>query len=648
MKAEKRIIFFYDGQKDLDDGYAREALRDDWHLKTDPQTQLVDISSGVPTSVQCDLIIVEDGVREVVESLLPAALRVDEIDAIGVCYGGTILAKLVESLREAPQIMTLDFELQDCGDITRGALSKTEELYSGICSDPKWRETVIVGITNHSRVAFSKKLVESLRNRNDTVLPKKEALWGILPDLLWDAIGKHRARVKAARQAAENQSLRRQLRATQAAVHAKYDLLKKTQHLIGMDAEISDVARAVQPYFDWLHGRTQKYVATVQAKLPAALLLRGEPGCGKSALCQCISEAFDSASNSWLPKTLGPKVHPGDWVEEFKAQILPLYTVAASTQKVVVIVADDLPLPSPDKMISTDMAADWKAYLQTLRDCVYDAIAINAGRRPSKVAWISAIRGSWNGRILWIFAKNIEDEYAAIVDLCRQYNLRFPSDIEARRRILQTYADSQQVGFAEDALELALDSLPSKTYRGRSFVGSELGGGGFAFWCVERAKELCREEIDAGRHWLLEITTKVVEEWLNGPQHRAIVARQEDLNDTDSNSEGAIVSPDQDARSLLYWESLVEKKLDVLEAAFPKAKKISDANGKKQVRLEDLAKALNCTHPVLSNFFNARKSYKNIPGTVRLELIGTLSKKSPHRWVELRSEHSPLKKYFVP
>ncbi|MBP8262057.1 MAG: hypothetical protein KA118_20590 [Verrucomicrobia bacterium] len=112
-------------------------------------------------------MIVEDAVaREVVGGLLPAALKVDEIESIGICYGGTILAKLVDALQQPPRIMTLDFELQDWGDITHSAISKTEELYAKITNNPLWRETVIIGITNHSRVAFSKKLVESLRRRN--------------------------------------------------------------------------------------------------------------------------------------------------------------------------------------------------------------------------------------------------------------------------------------------------------------------------------------------------------------------------------------------------------------------------------------------------------------------------------------------------
>jgi DNA-binding NtrC family response regulator len=105
----------------------------------------------------------------------------------------------------------------------------------------------------------------------------------------------------------------------------------------------------------------------------------------------------------------------------------------------------------------------------------------------------------------------------------------------------------------------------------------------------------------------------------------------------------------------LYWQSLIKVRLDELEAAFPQALVISQTgrtnnqkSGKDRVRLEDLGKALNppCSHVVLSNFFNDRNSWRDIPGPTRLNIIKSLAKMHPDHWPHLRNDCGRLKKHF--
>lgn len=625
MKRRKKIVFFYNGQKDLDEGYACEALREEWHLNTEPATELVDISSGIPSALQCDLMIVEDGVaREVAEGLLPAALKVDEIESIAVCYGGTILSKLIDSLQEPPKVMTLDFELQDFGDISHGAISKTEELYSRICNNPKWRETVIIGITNHSRVAFSKQLVALLRRRNDLVLPKKQDLWAILPDILWDCLNRHKVRLELAQ-------LEAKLLATQHVAHSDNPLFENTRHLVGIENIICELAEKLEAFFMWETGEWELCPEEDRPKFVSCLLLEGEPGCAKTDICKAIVTTFGNEDDSFLPKDLGPNERPKGWQKLLQSSLIPLYKKAATKDQVVVIVGDDLAWPDVGTMQAADMAGEWQAYMQAVRDCIKDADKINRGQEPS-VPWIKSISTAWKGRIVWLLAKNSAQDagqaYRPLVEFMSSFRLQFPRDDSARRQILEGYATRHKMKFAPEAVELATKHLSPPAYGGREFVGDESSGKGFAYWCVERVKKLSRAAKASGSSAQRVISVGIVQEWLNTAQHKAVVGDQAPTGNPPIGAKGLASAK----RALLKEE--IREELKKYEAA------CSGVTGK--ITLEAIGKARGFVSKTgkarwneVSKFFSIREP-NMADGRLKAELVQELDKEKPQQWPKLR------------
>lgn len=97
-------------------------------------------------------------------------------------------------------------------------------------------------------------------------------------------------------------------------------------------------------------------------------------------------------------------------------------------------------------------------------------------------------------------------------------------------------------------------------------------------------------------------------------------------------------------------KKLIIEEFDKFETAFPQALEIAMARNSIQVKvhLEDLAKVLNCSHPTIGRIFRFRDAWKYIPGTIRFNLIKSLSQDFPQRWPRLRSSQSSLAKHFKP
>lgn len=157
----------------------------------------INLAGGACPPEKLDLLIVEDNLADLTGWLLPSALAVTRISSIGICSSLQALNRLVDILHDAPKVMTLDFELRPRGR-TQGesTIPETHQLVRKLLQNPHWKHGVIVGITYHSRNDISKELLDDLHAGGHSVFEKSSFLKYVLPDVLWDALGKFSMRVQ--------------------------------------------------------------------------------------------------------------------------------------------------------------------------------------------------------------------------------------------------------------------------------------------------------------------------------------------------------------------------------------------------------------------------------------------------------------------
>jgi transcriptional regulator with AAA-type ATPase domain len=140
-----------------------------------------------------DLLIVEDAFNDLYEWLLPSALSTEEIRSIGICSNLQALQKLGEVLSDAPKVMTLDFELQRLS-ATGELIPHTLAVLRKLLERPEWARTVVVGVTYHALQSISRELLGELHANGHSVIHKGAHLSDVLPNILWDALGRHSMR----------------------------------------------------------------------------------------------------------------------------------------------------------------------------------------------------------------------------------------------------------------------------------------------------------------------------------------------------------------------------------------------------------------------------------------------------------------------
>lgn len=112
--------------------------------------------------------------------------------------------------------------------------------------------------------------------------------------------------------------------------------------------------------------------------------------------------------------------------------------------------------------------------MYVVRECIEDAARINAGSQPhSRI--VQQAGGSFSGKILWLFAKNTEDDvtrmFRPLKDLLMRFQTRFARDERSRKAIMDSYAKAKECTFEPAALELSVASLSA--YRERDLLGHE-------------------------------------------------------------------------------------------------------------------------------------------------------------------------------
>lgn len=520
MPQDKTLFFFYENPDDLRHGYAAEYLDGPRGLKaTYPNLKTLNLAAGDLPSEQIDLLIVEDDFPDM-QRLINAGSSTKGIRSFGVCYGPSILGKLLETMEHASKIMTLDFQLQKvdpAGMITKDLLKPTFEMYQRLDDNPLWKNTVVLGITYHTKRELSGKLLDGIHRRGDSVFEKKNAFWEILPDILWDALSRYQMRC-------DNTTLKLALDKKQKE-YARLELLNHTGHLIGVSEVLEAVADSVEPFFSWIRGDYDKWPDHLKPEFVTSILLEGPPGGGKSSLCEAVAKAF--ASDAVLPQSMGPTALPGRWRKELCEYVGKLYRKAFNRQ-VVVIRADDLRWPASGRMLQQEFAADWTGYLNVFRSLLDDAARINRGKSPASEELRDLRNKKLQGKVLWLFARNTDEDvgpmFAPFRDKLMTFRMDFPKNRDDRKDILIHYAEKKGCEFEEDALEMALGNLSS--YDGRDLIGDRMTPRGFLPYAIRKVQNRESQRGQQGHKDLnMTITKNIVVEWFSGPEHKEILRR---------------------------------------------------------------------------------------------------------------------------
>jgi len=343
--------------------------------------------------------------------------------------------------------------------------------------------------------------------------------------LIVAAVARQQAAEAERRMGEENAQLRRGLRVRDEVAHGSFGLLEHVRHLVGLDEAVLHIARTIEPLFQHKTGAYQSLPKVLQRKFPAALMLEGEPGSGKTTLCMAIANSLGIVRHL-SPALISPGRHVGMWQKPLRECLTEAFLLARDGQTVV-IKADDIAWPDLSGISDYGLRADWQDLMSFLRLCIRLASAVNnhvvPSDNPLNIQYIATFRG----KVLWLFARN-EDEmigemFAPLKDVLLTVPIVFPKDEASRRRILELYAAKEGVVFSEDALALALKTTAN--YSGRALIGDDDMGRGFVFWAIAAVKdrETARWQTDNGCQPNMTITNDLVEKWLNGPLHKEAV-----------------------------------------------------------------------------------------------------------------------------
>ena len=391
--------------------------------------------------------------------------------------------------------------------------------------------------------------------------------------------------------------LRQRVEREQRVAHAPYGLLQHVRHLVGIDDLLLELAEAVDPFFQWNSGDYDNIPEPLRCEFSSGLLFEGEPGGGKSTLCKAIANSF--GSHAVLPKHLGPTTWQGKWKKELGEYVERFYKMALQ-QQVVVIQADDLVWPSAARVVDGGLQADWTAYLNTLRECVEDAAQINRGKRPTG-SIASTIKGTFQGKILWLFARNRDEEVGPMFEPLRQkllaFRIEFPRDGHDREAVLSFHAEKQRVVLAGDVLSFAVGKTIN--YSGRDLIGDETGQRGFLCYAIRkvRQRELKRHK-DGFSVLDMSITKDIVEEWLKSKEHAEITRR---LGETGQSDPPMDDHPDGSVRALVPSEKERAKAREVLDWLEEACEKLRN---EKWITQDMIAKVHGCSRPNVTERFN--------------------------------------------
>jgi len=338
--------------------------------------------------------------------------------------------------------------------------------------------------------------------------------------------------------------IQKQLESEKEIAHSHLGLLEHVRQFVGMNDVLLSLGFATEPFFQWARGEYESLPVQLRREFVTGVMIEGEPGTGKTSLCEAVASAF--RSEAVLPKTLGPMENPQKWQKPLEEMIKEFYGRALK-ESVTVIIADDLVWPTI-KGMEGGLAADWMSYMNTLRGCIDDAYLINHKKNPTG-SIVKKIKGQFKGKILWLFARNADEDvgemFSPLRDKLMVFNLRFPKSPEDRSAILLNYAKRKSCSIGPEALAMAVRETMG--YNGRDLIGDEMASRGFLRFAVRRVQEREEERYRKGKKELdMTITEDIVRDWLRSSEHKQIISESKKDRATFGNAGNEVPERDKD------------------------------------------------------------------------------------------------------
>lgn len=384
-------------------------------------------------------------------------------------------------------------------------------------------------------------LTEDARTNRYTDLLRREPFWGKNRLLALDKKDIAGLRLLFQRIVAERSLAQRCLEMEKVA-SSPFQLLGKTTHLVGLDQQryalarsVEDLVRWKQGFYEGLRERMGAVPRQLKPLFTSGFLLEGEPGSGKTTLCDAIEETV--ADVAMHPSPMQPSNEKQRvWHGELAALLSKVADKCAKKpgRKVVVLRCENWEWPRTGRVVDKAMGAEWRNFLGALEECLVATKVFN-DTGTAEGDFIGKLRSAGEAKLLWLFVRNQDEDvgemFAPLRDKLLPVQVQFPRDVDARKRILNIHAEAEGFVFQKGALDLAAESLLD--YNGRELVGAAQVGRGFLMYAMQAARDRVIAELEEGADrdsFEFLITEDIVRRWLEEPEHKAIVRQLPDSN----------------------------------------------------------------------------------------------------------------------
>ncbi len=274
----KKLIFVYE-PNGLGNARTKISRKQTDEIKTDSFEYLSLTSFFESDFLTPDFLILEDEAQYQIE-LIEASLEIDEISSILICDSLSTIQGVIEKLKAAPKIITLDYKI--------GANNSPENLptiYKKIRD--RFKTSAIVGYTNFGRKKADKEfsaksadeLTHLLRSNGESVIEKSGMTKTALSSILFDRIQVQTLRKKLAIVSSENTLLKKAVEAQEDIFAEKINAYVESVTMRNLERPIVGVSSQVKKI---------KFFAEKYAKSDIAVLINGEQGTGKELVARAI------------------------------------------------------------------------------------------------------------------------------------------------------------------------------------------------------------------------------------------------------------------------------------------------------------------------------------------------------------------------
>lgn len=408
---EKKLIFVYETDG-LSNARTRISLNQTNEVKTNSFTFLSLIEFWESEFLEPDLVILEDEGKYQVE-LVSSAIDIDEINIIILCDSLISMEGIIEKLKSAPKIITLDYKI--------GSNKSPENLpsiYRKIRE--RFKSTVVIGYTNFGRKKADKEfsaksadeLTRLLRENGESVIDKGGMNIDALTTILYDRIQVQNLKKELLISSSENSYLKKTIESQDSIIADKIKDYKESIGMRNLDRPIIGNSVPI---------RKIKFFIEKYAELDISVLILGEHGTGKELVARAIHRLSSRCSEIFVPVDCGA-INPNLIESELFGYEIGAFT-GATKRKIGQIENSDKGTLFLDEIGNLDLVSQQKL-LRALQE-----------RRIKRVGGEEEIPVDF--RLITATNKNLPKEVAAgrfMPDLYRRISSFFPKMPALRER----------------------------------------------------------------------------------------------------------------------------------------------------------------------------------------------------------------------